>query len=98
MTRISTIHTLQQHSKNMGGNIFQNSFSYPSFFVDNIQLAFLRGGQTGSYYRQAKAEQLYCKVSFNSFAAPARKFSGLKVHTDTPANSIFDGPITSLLS
>ena len=44
------------------------------------------------------AEQLYCKVSFNPFTATARKFSGMKVHTDTPANSIFDGPITSLLS
>ena len=44
------------------------------------------------------AEQLYCKVSFNPFTATARKFSGMKEHTDTPANSIFDGPITNLLS
>ena len=31
-------------------------------------------------------------------AAPARKFPGSKVDIYTPANSIFDGPITTLLS
>ena len=36
--------------------------------------------------------------SFNPFTAPACKFLGWKVHTYTPANSIFDGPIRNLLS
>ena len=32
------------------------------------------------------------------FTAPACKLSWLKMHTYTPANSVFDGPITNLLS
>ena len=35
---------------------------------------------------------------FNPFTAPACKISGLKSTTYMPANSIFDGPITNLLS
>ena len=34
----------------------------------------------------------------NPFTAPACNISGLKVHTCTSANSIFDGPVTNLLS
>ena len=28
----------------------KSSFIYPSFFIDNIQLAFLKGGQIDTYY------------------------------------------------
>ena len=37
-------------------------------------------------------------IYINPFTAPASKIPGWKVHTYTPANNIFDGPITNLLS
>ena len=41
----------------------------------------------------------HCHLKYlNPFTAPARKISGLKVHRYTLANSIFAGPIRSLLS
>ena len=43
-------------------------------------------------------EFCWCVHCVNPFTAPACKISWLKKHTYTPANSVFDGPITNLLS
>ena len=44
-----------------------NSFGQPSFFVYNIQLAFLKGGQTGIYPgKSERKRRVLFKLSFES--------------------------------